>query len=161
MFDPTAGQLCASVDALIAGLKKELEKSGQLDQSVASLMRAGASGEATRASSALSDASEGEEPTSINGRIQHLMNKIHSEGIEVTSLFIVYLFTYSFPMVAWASFNGLLLLPSPKLSRKQTSISLQCCHSSLGYAALENSTSSSLGNLPRVASLVTLRAACG
>ncbi|XP_050701004.1 A-kinase anchor protein 9-like isoform X3 [Eriocheir sinensis] len=91
----TAGQLCAAVDALTAGLKKELEKSGQLDQSVASLMKAGASGEATRASSALSDASEGEEPASINGRIQHLMNKIHSEGIEVLTLIdVLFLFKH-------------------------------------------------------------------
>lgn len=72
------------MDTLIAGLNQEVEKSGQLDLSMASLMRAGESGEAsTRASSTLSDASDGEEPASINGRIQHLMNKIHKEGMKV------------------------------------------------------------------------------
>ncbi|XP_063868536.1 A-kinase anchor protein 9-like isoform X2 [Scylla paramamosain] len=82
----TATQLCASVDALVAGLKQELEKAGQLDLSMASLMRAGEGEASTRASSVLSDASDGEEPASINGRIQQLMNKIHKDGIEVLSL---------------------------------------------------------------------------
>lgn len=39
----TATQLCTPVDVLVAGLKQELEKAGQLYLSMASLMREGES----------------------------------------------------------------------------------------------------------------------
>lgn len=85
------------MDALVAGLKQELEKAGQLDLSMASLIRAGEGEASTRASSVLSDASDGEEPASINGRIQQLMSKIHKDGIEVRStIIIITAFIYSF-----------------------------------------------------------------
>ncbi|XP_069957077.1 A-kinase anchor protein 9 isoform X3 [Cherax quadricarinatus] len=82
--------LCDSLDALNAGVKQELDKSGQLDNTLVSYVKHGhARGElelSTRASSAVSDLSEEDEPCVVANKIQRLMNKVHREGIEMLTL---------------------------------------------------------------------------
>ncbi|XP_071544904.1 uncharacterized protein [Panulirus ornatus] len=83
-------ELCASVDELNAGVKHELDKSGQLDNSLVSFVKHGHSrGDpdfSTRASSAVSDLSDGDEPSDVANKVQKLMNKIHEQGIEMLTL---------------------------------------------------------------------------
>ncbi|XP_042218573.1 A-kinase anchor protein 9-like isoform X3 [Homarus americanus] len=80
-----------SVDALNAGVKLELDKSGQLDNSLVSFVKHGHTrgdpGDlSTRASSAVSDISDGDGPSDIAVKVQRLMNKVDKEGIEMLTL---------------------------------------------------------------------------
>lgn len=83
-------KLIASVDALTNRVREEVEQSGRLDDSLALLASQdkGQEGEvSTRASSVASDGSEVTDMAEVTMRLQHLIKKVHQEGIEVSALY--------------------------------------------------------------------------
>ncbi|KAK3866754.1 hypothetical protein Pcinc_027738 [Petrolisthes cinctipes] len=79
-------KLIASVDALTTRVREEVEHSGRLDDSLALLASQdkGQEGEmSTRASSIASDRSEVTDMAEVTSQLQHLIKKVHQQGIEM------------------------------------------------------------------------------
>ncbi|XP_045593928.1 A-kinase anchor protein 9 isoform X3 [Procambarus clarkii] len=82
-------RLC-DFDGLSAGGNQDLDKLNYLDNSLVSYVKDGHARadaeQSTRASSAVSDISDGDESCDVASRVQRVMNKVHKDGIEMLTL---------------------------------------------------------------------------